>query len=142
MKIKTINLKTKINNKVLRDNMFKFFRRYNDKSQFITVITKISTESSNSQDFVLNNQITLDVKSKSDITTYVNIITDKFNEYNNEIKKYPIKKILIYYYDSNNEEYLNYIKTSWLDLLDKNKNPLPRIQQNHDYDILIFIAFN
>nr|YP_009690240.1 hypothetical protein PPIT_000124 [Porodaedalea pini]QEG57020.1 hypothetical protein PPIT_000124 [Porodaedalea pini] len=119
MKIKTINLKSKLTNTVLRNNMFKFFRRYNDNSQFISLSTKLTSDSSNSPVFVLNNKITLDVKSKSEITTYINLLSDKFNEHNKEIKKHPLNKISISYYLCTKEEHLNYIKTSWIDLIDK-----------------------
>nr|YP_010455093.1 hypothetical protein NYK79_mgp55 [Porodaedalea mongolica]UUA03935.1 hypothetical protein [Porodaedalea mongolica]WCF76695.1 hypothetical protein [Porodaedalea mongolica] len=109
MIIKTVNLKTNLTNKSLRQNLYTFFRKYSGKSHYISIITKLSTKGDTV--YTLNTKVTLNVNNKEEKLTFVNLITDKFIEYK-EGKHGLAKKILICYYECDKEEYISYKKTT------------------------------
>ena len=109
MKIKTIKLRVNLNIKYLIKHLYTFFKNTNFKSQYIYVLTKVTTEEGKNE-YSLGSRILLDVKNKIEIKTYLDIVTKNYLKHGNKHKAIPNDTLTIHHVETDKESYIKYVK--------------------------------
>lgn len=109
MKIKTINLKSNLNRRNLRDHTYKFFQQTKFNSNYIMIITKASINDGSSI-INLGRKLLLNLKNQEEINTYRTLVINSFLNQEDNIKLNSKDQILINYIETDKEYYDNYIK--------------------------------
>nr|YP_009690149.1 hypothetical protein PPIT_000048 [Porodaedalea pini]QEG56929.1 hypothetical protein PPIT_000048 [Porodaedalea pini] len=116
MKIKTINLNTLLTSRSLRSYVSTFFRKYKAKSQFISILIKLSADKGNII-YSLSNKVTLNITNTrgpagglEDKTRYLDLINNQFNIYDEKYHDEITDKVLICYIESDRNEYRKYVR--------------------------------
>lgn len=109
MKIKIINIKTLISNKVLREHIFKFFRLTKFNTEFIEVLIKVSGDN-DTIFYSLSKMVTLNITNLNEKINFVDSVELKFNNLSDEYEstKTINNKIFIYYRESDKTGYRKY----------------------------------
>lgn len=108
MEIKTITIKKNLNQNNLRQNINKFFNQTKFNSQYVYFLIKVTAEGGKSS-YNLSNKMLINLKQKDQVRAYINSVERTFLKNENKFKSSAKDKILVYFIESNKEDYIKYV---------------------------------
>ena len=139
MQIKKVSLRRLLTTRVLRFHLFDFFRKNTYNSNFLYVLTKITTDNGKTS-FTLGKKSLIDITKKGEVKTYINLVTQYFFSLQDQYSPQQNDKILIYYIESNEEVYKKYLQNIILsknfdgnDLIEDLINPIHNVNTKKNF---------
>lgn len=139
MQIKKVSLRRLLTTRVLRFHLFDFFRKNTYNSNFLYVLTKITTDNGKTS-FTLGKKSLIDITKKGEVKTYINHVTQYFFSLQDQYSPQQNDKILIYYIESNEEVYKKYLQNIILsknfdgnDLIEDLINPIHNVNTKKNF---------
>ena len=139
MQIKKVSLRRLLTTRVLRFHLFDFFRKNTYNSNFLYVLTKITTDNGKTS-FTLGKKSLIDITKKGEVKTYINHVTQYFLSLQDQYSPQQNDKILIYYIESNEEVYKKYLQNIILsknfegnDLIEDLINPIHNVNTKKNF---------
>ena len=104
MKIRTIEIRNKLDSSKLVTNLSKFFRKTKFGSQYIFIQIKLITNEGRKEQ-ILSNKFPLNLNDKGQVFEFVKTLKSNFIKIENSIKIIKNEKIIIHYFETNKNEY-------------------------------------